>query len=401
MGKRVSIGHGVYQDEKSGTFFVRPYIGGARTWRALRSKTKTYAIKEAAAKVTDQERAKHGIGVSPYAREAISFSDLADAYLTANCPNRRLEARPGKFTASERVRIGWLSQFFGRKAASYIRPKSLTDYAHWRRENITKAGCTGNRAIDLELCTLSNVLTYGVIIEEIPGNPVAYKRPRFQTADLVKHSRERAIASGDELHRIADRLFCHPESEALGWLALFSALTGCRNIELRRLRMDGKDPATPGWISETHLFLRRAKRGIHPWIEIQGPLAAAIERFRFWHEMRFPKNVWWFPGRRDPKKPVDRDSLRHAIYRVCEELALPRVAPHGFRSFYVSLRRSEGAGDAQIASEIGDKTVAVISQSYGDVPPNWLGSKKLSFLPSEGLPAWERWQSSEDKIVAI
>jgi len=82
-------------------------------------------------------------------------------------------------------------------------------------------------------------------------------------------------------------------------------------------------------------------------------------------------------------------------------LVLPHVTAHGLRSFYVTKRRSDGIADAQIAAEIGDNNVEMISQTYGDRPPNWTGGQKLSFLPSEGLPAWRRWAPAQDKIVAI
>jgi hypothetical protein len=54
-----------------------------------------------------------------------------------------------------------------------------------------------------------------------------------------------------------------------------------------------------------------------------------------------------------------------------------------------------------IAGEIGDKTVSLMQSTYGDRPDNWTGGTALSWLPSVGLPAWQRWQAAESKVVAL
>lgn len=405
MAKRSNIGHGVYQDSVTGVYYVRPWINGKRTWRKLDAVKERYAIEEARAKFTDHKRAKSGMVKSPFATTGL-FQMISDAYAAASCPNKRLEPRPGEFTEGEKLRLAHLNAFFGKMPIDSIRIPNLTQYATWRRARLTKKKATGNRSIDLDMVTLSNVLSYAVSIGELDRNQIATGRPKFQTADLISRSRERAIQSGDEIHKLADHFFStRPKTEVTGWLTIFSALTGCRQVELLSLRMDGTGPETPGWISGNYLFLRRAKRGIHPWIELKGPIADAVERFRYWHELRYPPNSrhaspLWFPGQAK-HSPMTEGSLAAALVRACKTLGLPRCSPHGFRSFYVTLRRSEGASDVQIASEIGDKTVSVISESYGDVPPNWKGQNQLSFLPAEGLPAWERWKPREEKIVSL
>lgn len=403
MAKRVSIGDGVYKDE-AGSFYVRPSIDGKRTWRKLDAVKQRYAIEEARAKFTDHSRAKQGIVKSPFAPADGMFQALSDAYVAAGCPNKKLEPRAVAFATNEKLRLVPLNAFFGKRIAAMIRIPMLTEYAAWRKPQFKKRGCTGERTIDMEFVTLSNVLHYGVAIGEVEFNRVAVGRPRYRKAEDIQRSKERAIKSGDDLHRLAEYFFDSWKSEVMGWLVIFSALTGCRNEELRALRLDGTSAETPGWISGNQLFLRRAKRGIHPWKEIKDELADALECFRYWHEMRFPAGTrhftpWWFPGQ--SRGQMQKDSFRHAVYRACSDLELPRVSPHGFRSFYVTKRRSEGAPDVQIAIEIGDKTVAVISESYGDVPPNWVGQEKLSFMPKEGLPAWARWKAQETKIITL
>jgi integrase len=401
MAKKV-ISSGVYQDAVDKSFWVRPWIDGRRTWRKLEATKLRYAIEEAATKKVDHSRSKLGVAKSPYAAPAGMFKALAAAYVSAGCPNKRLEPRDGTFSKNEQFRLVSLLIFFGNRQSASIRIPLLTEYAAWRKPRFKKANCSGNRSIDMELCTLSNVLTYGVMIGELEYNPIAIGKPRFQTAAKIRRSRERAAGSGDDVHRLADFFFNspRPKTEVMAWMTIFSALTGCRHIELRRLRMDGKGPETPGWISGNYLFLARAKKGVHPYIEIKDELAAAIDCFRNWHDERYPESPWWFPGQ-DKTEQLSAGAFCYALDRACKALGMPKCSPHGFRAFYVTKRRSEGIMDAQIASEIGDRTVAVIAESYGDRPPNWTGQEKLSFLPKEGLPAWERWREKERKIVSL
>lgn len=394
--KRLSIGNGVYTE--NGKFWVRPWVGGKRTWRKLDAIKQKFAIEEARAKFTDHARAKHGTGKSPFLRDdSPKFKEVAALYAAANCPNRRLESRPGRFSELEKIRVVNLVQFFGEYPASAVKIQLLPKYSEWRRKQIPNKKFNGDRTVDLDFSTLSNVLTYGVAIGQLEYNPISAGRPRYRTKDKIKHSRERMIEGGDAVHRLADYFFDRPQSEVMGWLVIFSALTGCRNIELRGLRVDGTGPETPGWVSGNYLFLRRAKHGINPWIELKGPIADAVECFQHWHATRFPRgsrffSPWWFPGKTSSILTV---SFRQALYRACEALRMPRCSPHGFRSFFVTARRGEGIPDERIAAEIGDRTVSIISQTYGDVPPNWTGAPKLSFLPSKGFPAWDRWNPSK------
>ncbi|MDB6020030.1 MAG: hypothetical protein JWR19_4519, partial [Pedosphaera sp.] len=115
------------------------------------------------------------------------------------------------------------------------------------------------------------------------------------------------------------------------------------------------------------------------------------------------KNHFFFPGRlKDSGVSVFKSALGQGLRRACKSLDIkPDRTPHGLRSYYVTKRRSDGATDREVAAEIGDKTVSLIQDTYGDIPENWRGGKKLSWLPKEGLPAWRRWDPPENKIIDI
>ena len=252
----------------------------------------------------------------------------------------------------------------------------------------------------MELVTLSNVLNYGVAIEVIETNPVHHGRPRFRHHSRVAHCRDFAPKSGDELHAIGEELFRSRKSEVLGWMWLFAALTGCRTSELRRLRLDAASEDEPGFVSNNYLFLSRSKGGVNPYALVTLELADLLKCFHYWHQCRYPSSSWYFPGRTG-KTTIDPTSLAHALARVCARLEIPKRTAHGARSYFVTLRRSQGVNDFQIATEIGDKDVSLISKTYGDRPPNWSGGKPLSWLPSQGLPCWSRWRDQSQKVVSL
>jgi integrase len=382
--KRRAIGGGAYvvvsPPESSGEFWARPTINGRRTWRKLQAVSKTAAIREAA--------------VTTFAEKTILFRDLAADYLQAGCPNRRLEPRPVQACKTHSANLVHLVAYFGALKPVEIRIPSLRGYRDWRLKRIVRKTFSGDRTVDLDLVTLSNVLAYAVATEQIPENPVQHGRPRYRRPRDVRHSRDMAPASANEIHAIARFLFSNSRSETMGWQVLWQSMTGCRTSELLRLRIDAKTPDDPGHISGGYLFLgRRSKGGVNPYALLWPELQSMLPHFLAWHADRHPGNPWFFPGRIKGASLYSQ-ALGHALPRATLSLNLPRRCPHGFRSYYVTKRRGDGATDAQIAAEIGDKTVDLIRSTYGDRPAQWVGGTPLTWLPTSGMPpAWEHFQS--------
>lgn len=381
---------GLYIDER-GTFWVRPWVNRKRTWRTLKAESVRAAKAEAHALSTDHGRSKVGLAKNPFERHNYSFSDLADAYTRAGCPDRKLQKRNDAFCESEKTKLEWLKKFFGDYAPDKIRLKLLPGYHDWRVKQISRENCDGARTVDLELVTLSNCINYGVMTEHCEINYVRSGRPKFRRDEDVTHCREVAPESADEVHRIADYFFQFKASEVSGWLVLFTAMSGCRISELLRLQTDPKTPDAPGfidWPKEEvklgYLFLgRRSKRGVNPFVLMGPEFQEMLKAFLAWHKEKFPDSKQFFP--------TGKSTLTHAMKRPIRDLQLPHRKVHGFRSFYVTKRRSDGASDEQIAAEIGDKDTKQISKTYGDRPPNWSGGKNIEWLPADGKPAWSRW----------
>lgn len=370
-----------------GVYFARLLLRGRRTWRRL----KAIKLRAAIAEVANTK----------WEAPAGTLAELADLYTAARCPNRKLEPREETFTQAETARVTRLKAFFGRLPAASIRLADLPRYKDWRIRQIKKA-VGGERTVDLDLVTLSNILSYGVATGQLEFNYISRGRPCYRRAADIRHSRAVAPASAEIIHRLALHFFDTQRSEVFGWQALFAAFTGCRTSELLRLRLDADAPGEPGHVAGNILFLgQRSKHGIDPWVNIFPEFAAMLTAHRRWHAELYPESPWYFPGRY-PGQPVDRHAFGHALRRACAALGLPHVTPHGFRSFYVTKRRSDGLTDTQIAGEIGDKTVALMQRTYGARPANWTGGKVLTWLPSDSLPAWQKWlPSSPSKPAPI
>jgi integrase len=388
----VRVAEGLYRSP-NGSFWIRPFVNGKSTWKKLASIALREAQREARALKTDHERAKLGLCDDPLSTASRTLTELAERYLNAGAPNSRLEQRHRLAVEVERARLANLLEYFGKRDPNEIRLKDLPDYAKWRMKSVKRG--TGHRTVEMEWVSLSNVLNYGVHTGEVEFNYIKQNRPRLcltnpkagSTAVKIRHSREVAPASGDELHRIAAWLFACHRSEAIGWFVLFAAMTGCRRSELIRLRLDATSPEQPGFVSGNYLFVSRSKSGVNPYVLIHPALARCIEAHRLWHSARYSKVHWYFPGR-DPKQPLEGSSVSHAMAAASEALQLPPRTPHGLRSFFATVRRAAGASDAQIAAEMGDRTVAVIHAHYGDRPANWTGGIALDWSPSQSTDAW-------------
>jgi integrase len=197
------------------------------------------------------------------------------------------------------------------------------------------------------------------------------------------------------IHRLCEYFLNTVRSEVFCWQSLFQMFTGCRSSELRRLRLDAK-AGEPGHIANGFLHLgRRSKSGVNPYCPIGPEFGQMLNCFHRWHTARHPRAKVYFPG--PFGDVVDAGSHGHALSRACGQLALPKITPHGFRAYYVTKRRRDGAMDSHVAAEIGDKTVALISQTYGDEP----GGKPLAWTPEGQLPVWLRWQPEAAKIERI
>lgn len=355
---------GLYRDDR-GNFWIRPTLHGKRTWRRLASLTLADARQESAALVSDHARSKLGLAADPFDPAPPTVAEAA-ARLGRTLPPRILRA-------------------FGSVGLRDIRMHAAMEWAK---------NMTGTRAADTELSALSAVCRDAVMRGWLVANPLA-GRPRLHT--IKRHSREVMPLDGDELHAMARRFFDEPRSRAIGWQMLIAALTGCRTNEVLSLRMDALGRQDPGCVEGRYLYVRRSKSGVFPFVELTPELRACIEAHHAWHAAEVGASRWWFPGA-DLFRPLSRSALTDALARVGGR----KITAHGLRAYCVTVWRSRGETNEQVASRIGDRTSSLIETTYGALPVSWAGGEPLTWLPTKGEPAWAGWGSVvPDNVIAI
>lgn len=367
------VADGIYKSEDH--FYHRPIKpDGKRTWRALDGVT----LKAAKA---NYARLK---GTGP--ESDLTIGSAVHIYREAGCPDKRRQERAGKYLSQERSRCDTLSKYWAEFQCSALTNAALDDYADWRMKRARANGWDhGGRAVDLDIVTLRHVMRWAVRKGLLSKDPFVEMEVGTYRKLKVRHCRELAPASGDELHDLAANLFESTKSQTMGWMTLITAMVGFRVSEMAGLRIKaiGEEP---GSITGHILWVTRKKNGANNFFEIHPELRVCLDHFFAWRQRqkRLRTSPWWFPGFVDPKQPVKECSLTHALQREAYILGIPPRTAHGLRSFYVTVRRGQGASDAQIALETGQISGGrEIVKTYGDAKP-----VKLSWMPTEGEPAW-------------
>jgi integrase len=382
-----NVAPGIYRDLTTGLLYERPTLDGKRTWRRLFARSIKLAKEEIATKRADRGRARLGLAVDPYAKpKATTVGEILEAYSKAGCPDRHGHPRPPKAKTAELTHCRRLAGFWQALRPADLTAKRFREYF----EAIQRAkGRSGRRATDRELASLANACRFATDQGLLESNPFPASRQRFQIEAEVTHCRDCAPASTLELHRLAAMLFESRKSEVLGWQLLFEAFSGTRTNEALKLRRDA-GPRQAGHRDGQWLWLQRSKRGVNPFALIHGALQLWLEAHARWIAQRFPTSPWYFPSPTNPTQPVGVGSLSHSLRRISALAAGGRRTSHGLRAFFVTVRRSQGVADGQIAAEIGDSSgAAIIASTYGAIPPNWQGKQELTWLPAEEPPAWQ------------
>lgn len=387
-----ALGGGLYHHAPSGRWYERPWIDGKRTFRKLDARTQKEAREEIASRRSDQARSRLGLAVNPYAGGK-TVGAILEAYIQAGYPDRHRQPRAAKALQGEIHHVSVLNRLVGHLPVDGVTVQACDRFADQRRVEIARLSRarSGARTVDLELQALSNAFNYARRIGMALANPLQHGRPRYMRSKEIRRCRDTAPASGSELHLLARTLAEDEAGEVLAWQLLFSALTGCRTSEILNLRTDAL-PRKPGSIEGDWLWIERAKRGVNPYVLIHPDLRECIAGHQRWlaalpAEWRGP---WWFPSRRMKGQRVEKASLVRALKRMTGVLGLADRTAHGLRAYFVTVRRSQGVMDGQIAAEIGDQTVALISSTYGQVPPGWRGGAELGWKPTDGnRPFWD------------
>jgi integrase len=380
------VERGIYLNPSSLTFYERPFIGGKRTCRSLG----TTKITEARKELRRRKTARNEDDKDAEPEYLKTVGEVIRLYQNAGYPDKQLNPRSDRTRKEEARHCALLLKFWDPVRTKLTSIVTCDKYRDWRLQRIKQG--TGLRTIDRELMTLNNSFRFAYRRGQVGRNPLA-DRPRYQPSKHVVHCRQCMPGDCNELHEIARLLFSFRTSEVLGFQLLFTAYTGQRTCEILKLRI-GAGPDEPGSIMENGKCLRvwRAKGQdiVNPFCSVHDGLEGLIAAHKQWLARRYPDAEWYFPGR-GGEVLVDKAALAHALKRFREKgLIKRRITPHGARAFFVTVRRSQGAPDSQIALEIGHTSGgSTLSSVYGGVPPEWVrgDGPKMTWLPS-GPPAW-------------
>lgn len=379
---------GIYRNLDSGTYFERPKVRGRRTWRSLETKNLKHAREEL-------HRRRSGVSVAELEKEraSVTVGEIIRRYQKDGYPDRQKQPRQGRTLELETANCLLLLKHWDKLPVCELSLVEFDNYHAWRKKH-AKNG-RGDRAVDMELNTLSNALLWGMRCDLIQQNPLNFRRPRYCSSKTVQHCRDFMPHNTEALHEVASLMFADIRAETLGWQMLFEAFTGLRTCEALQLRTDAQ-PYEPGWITADgkSLCVRRAKnqQSVNPFVRIHDGLAAWLKAHKEWKDNRYPDSPWFFPNYRDPVgKHADSFALSQSLRRRRETIG-KKITSHAMRAFYVTVRRSHGIPDIQIAWEIGHTSAGkTLASVYGGVPPHWLMDEgpKMSWLPETGKPAWE------------
>ena len=403
----VQVESGIYRDTRTGRFYERPTIDGKRTWRKLvgnhlgPSREEYYHRRAAVANGQDPYHKKGKPTEAKPANskaEARTVGDVIRRYQKDGYPDKHLLPRPDSTRASEEQHCRTLLPFWNSIELTAVTFPVCDDYRDWRLDRVTKG--EGLRAVDCELNTLSSAFRYSKRRGIVTMNPLA-DRPKYQPSSRVRHCREFMPTDADELHEIVRELFKDRRSQVLGWQMLAEAYSGLRGCEVLKWKASAK-PGQSGFVTHDgqSMAVWRCKNQHfnNPYIHLHEGMAAMLEAHGKWHEKYYASNEWFFPGReREAHQPVTDKALSHALRRVCKNRERT-IKPHGNRAFYVTVRRSWGVPDNQIAYEIGHGSGGSTLESvYGGVPPHWRKGEgpKMNWLPTNAKPAWNVLELAE------
>jgi len=367
-----SLGRNLYRRGK--TFYFRDQSKRQREWIRLQASTTSEARREVAQHVS----------ISACPPQEPTVHDVLKFYLDHNCPKRNEQPRSSRQLDMEIQRVSTLSKFFIHYPSSQVNHSTLRAYREWRGQT---------RACELDIATLAAAFRWAYRNPDMTGlydNPMPHDRPRF--AKPKTHCRDRQPLNADHLHAIARSMMSDPRSGCMGWMVLFLALTGLRRDKARFFQW-GASSHNPGhndgeciWVgvSETH-------KGVFPFIRFHDALLLWWNAFVEWRKQENLASPWYFPSPRNPSLPVSRDGLGQAMRRTCKQLGIRSCSPHGLRSYYVNVLRSNGVMDSEIALRIGHRSGGrLIVDVYGEVLPH-----SISFMP-DSHPAWSATDCATD-----
>lgn len=374
------------------SYVYRAQEDGQDRWITIGKVTQRQAIDVVAE--LKQARALEKSGAGDRKRISSKFvfiREILDFYRTANFPRADGRQRSHRGIYNNKRYAEWLIEGIGNCRIDEFNSSNWNSYTASAVKE--KRGIV---ALDQEMILLRTAWKYCTRFPNETGitdTPSFSWHQNLRHKSEVYHCRSRQPDNAEQLHEMSAYFFKQRIKYAvMGWYILFQAMIGCRRSELLRLRLDAKTADTPGFDDGQHLWLYRSKthKGTSPFIAVHPDLRELLKAHRTWISEAYPGSPWYFPSvikRTDPQA-MNPQSISSAFSRLRKATGIDKSS-HGLRSYYINVRRSQGASDGQIALEVGHKNAHMIVETYGEVLP-----VKLDWTP-KGPPAWERWAGKQ------
>jgi integrase len=424
------------QKRPGGPLYFSPRWGdrGQKVWHCMRDRITNVPYDKAAAiaaardlitarfKGPDQYQALRD---QTKLRDTTTVASILEQWIASGYAQANGRPRPAGQSARHAEVVKYPRQWFADKTVASITEPVLVKYAHWRRGQV-REGFAGDRITDRELNTLAQCFHWATAAGHAEKNPFA-ERPRFHTADQVKHSPAFMPRSGDELHRLCGHLFATGEQLNIvaGAQLLFMAMTGLRAGEPGFLRWNARD--TDDGHEPGHRFTRtidgqsidkiavhRLKGGINPAVQVRPALAAFLEAWQPYCRMHWPDSPFWFPHPHNHSRPLvlpedPTDALGYRLQSAAAALKVPHRKAHAMRAYYVHVRTSQNASDGIIADELGDASGApIIVTCYGKADAGKggrvRGDARFDWLPSPDSQTpivWTLLDTTATNVIAL
>ena len=363
------IAPNLYRRGSGDWIYARVKVEGKMAWRSTETEDAETARKVLKEWREQQVLRRNGIEppIAALERKRLTVTQAIDLYIAAKFPDRKMRPKRPSTVKTETKCFEKLRRFLGSRAAVGLTLKDCDAYRDWRmsggytwqqgdKKHNSQAG---NRLVDIELQTLSNVLVFATRRQKIKSNPLQ-SRPRSHREEDTRHCRETA-PTPLQLEMI-ERFLRQNGRHVIADCVMFLAFCGLRVNEALPLDWEPVD-----WKNEI-IHVKREKRGITPWVPIMDEMQTLL------HDMKArSKSHLLFPSSRDSTRPIAYSTVAGRLARTCRDLGMKHVTLHGLRSYFVTRCREAGLSDAEIAMLIGDRTgPAIIARTYGDVLPTHL-----------------------------
>jgi len=122
---------------------------------------------------------------------------------------------------------------------------------------------------------------------------------------------------------------------------------------------NGRETRPAGGLTDDgdSLCVRRSKdpRRDNPYAFVHDGLKELLAAHKRWHQRRYPKSPWYFPGRDKAKsQPISEGALTKSLERLHKEGKVKRkITSHGMRAFYVLVRPLTWSGRS--SDRLGDQ----------------------------------------------